>query len=202
MQVTPHPSLWQTFFNLGGIAGALSLIWQVSNTLRERARRARLEIVDFIANRDIFNVRWNSSLGSDDVRFVTLQVRNKGRRYARGCVARAVAVPSSGIGEEKEVPLHWADTAVTYQTTGQPPVDIAPGGSWRLDVAFSRSSGQAAWLASTSALNGNHFNDSQLTTGQHSITIRVSFDDGDDASYRLRLTSSVLWSELNAAVHS
>jgi hypothetical protein len=191
-----HPSLWQTFFNLGGIAGAVSLLWQIANTARDQFRRPRLEILEFIQNRDIFNVRLDSS---DESRYITVQVKNVGRRYARGCVARAKAIPCAGRREAKEIALHWADTPITFRTCGESYVDIAPGGTWRLDVAFSNKVRQGACLASLSALHGNYFSDAELVAGQHMVEIKVTFEDGNYAMSRLRLTSSPTWHELNAS---
>ena len=132
MDPASQQNLWQTFFNLGGIAGALSLIWQMANTIREQYRKPRLEISELVQNKDIFNVKIEPPAEPDERRYVTVQVKNGGRRYARGCVARARATPLSGVGEAKEVTLHWADAPVMYRTTGESHVDIAPGGSmWR-----------------------------------------------------------------------
>ena len=165
MEPAAPPSLWQTFFNLGGIAGALSLLWQVTNTIREHYRKPRLRILEFVQNRDIFNVRFDAPASPDERRYVTMQVKNVGRRYARGCVARATATPISGVSATRQVSLHWADTPIVYRTTGESQVDIAPGGLWRLDVAFSSKRGVTC-LASDSALYGSYYSGRRASAGR------------------------------------
>lgn len=191
---------WQTFFNLGGLAGALSLIWQIATTTRQRLRAPRLRFLEFAQNRDVFNFRVGAPGPGEDRRYVTLQVRNAGKKYARGCVARARATSADGKGVSREVALHWADTSVNYQTTGQSNVDIAPSGDWRLDVAFSRSTTPQCWLASHSALYGNYLGDAELPEGEYRVEVSVTFDDGDEEKAVLRLVSPKVWHELNAVL--
>jgi hypothetical protein len=69
---------WQTFFNLGGMAGALSLLWQIANTARDQFRKPRLQIREFARSRDIFNINGGAP---DETRYVTLQIKNIGRRH-------------------------------------------------------------------------------------------------------------------------
>jgi len=171
----------------------------VANTIREQYRKPRLQVLELAQNRDIFNVRIEAPSEPDERRYVTVQVKNVGRRYARGCVARARATLSPGVGGVKEVPLHWADTPVVFRTAGESHVDIASGSAWRLDVAFSRRVG-AAWLASESALFGNYYSDAELVPGQHRVEILVTCDDSNTAVSHLRLAVSRVWHELNAAV--
>jgi hypothetical protein len=184
---------WQTFFSLGGIAGILSLFWQVVREGLTFSRRPRLRILRLEPGRDIFDV------DSRDRRFVTVQVKNLGRRFARGCVAQIEASSSPGRKDLRPLALHWADTPIEYTTTGARGVDIPPNGTWRLDVAFSRAGGKSAWLAEESALYGNYEADAELPVGDHLVTICVTFDDGNTARSTLQIKSSSSWSELTAA---
>ena len=76
-------------------------------------------------------------------------------------------------------------------------VDISPGGTWRLDVAFSNRTRQGTYLATHSALYGNYLPDAELTHGQHILEIRVTFDDGNYAMTRLQLMAAA-WDQLDA----
>jgi hypothetical protein len=195
MNMGTRNEMWQAFFSLGGIAGALSLIWQLTSAFRNRLRRPQLRILDLNRKLDIFSFEPGPG---DKVRFVTVQVQNIGRQYASRCIARARIRPLPGTEARREVALHWADTPVIYRTTGESHVDIAPGGQWRLDVAFAKPSAQVAWLATESALYGNFFGDAELPPAQHDIELRVTFEDGNDAVRLLRITSSQKWDELDA----
>jgi len=190
---TTMESSWLTFVNLGGLAGALSLIWQVTNTLVERSRRPRLRCREPV----IFNVEKYRG-GPDTFRFITLPVQNVGRKSALGCVARATAIPLSGQGSRREVWLHWADTPFPDGEVSVP-VNIAPSGQWRLDVAFSRSSGSSRWLASHRALAGHFSEDAELGQGEYKLEIRITFEDGNVAKSILRLFSSQSWDDLNTS---
>ncbi|SRR6266542_1129012 len=190
-----QPGMWQAFFSLGGVAGALSLIWQVSDALRDRYRRPKLRILDIDRNRNIFSFNYGPQ---DDVRFVTVHIKNVGRKFARGCVAQARIKRSEAKEGMQEVALHWADTPVIYRTTGQAHVDVPPGGQWRLDVAFARPQHQCAYLATESALYGNFVDDAALLPGQHEVEIRATFDDGDDVIRTLRILCTKRWEELDA----
>ena len=188
--------MWQTFFSLGGIAGLLSLIWQVTNTLLDRLRRPKLRILDLDREHNIFSFEAGPG---DKARFVTVSVQNLGRRYASRCIARARIRPLPGARARREVALHWADTPVIYRTTGASHVDIAPGAQWRLDVAFAKPSERLAWLATESALYGNFRGDAELPPGQHEVELRVTFEDGNDAVRLLTVRSSHHWDELDAS---
>jgi hypothetical protein len=186
-------SSWLTFFILGGIAGALSLIWQVTNSLLERYRKPRLKCLE----RDIFNVEGYLDRPGT-VRFITLPIQNIGRKSALGCVARATAIPLSGQGSRQEVSLHWADTPFPNSDVAVP-VSIAPNDKRRLDVVFSRIGGPLRCLASPRALYGYFSEDAELGQGEYKLEIRVACEDGAVAESTLRLCSSQTWDDLNAS---
>ena len=185
---------WQTFFNLGGMAGAFSLIWQIARQAREYHRRPRLGCRKF-APRDVFSFDCPED---EHRRVVTLVIQNIGRKSARGCIARATAQPLLGTGSLKSVALHWADIPIAYSSTGEAPVDIPAGGERRLDIAFCTSLREGCWLASLSAMNGNHLGDAELSEGDYRVDICVRFEDGDDCKYRLRIFAPRKWADLNA----
>jgi hypothetical protein len=200
MPQAPQPSSWQTLFNLGGVAGALSFLWNLGTALRQRSRRPRLEFSDFVSSRDIFNVQMHPPATPESRRYLTLKVINIGKKSARGCVARAKAQRLSGAGSERTVSLHWADVAISYQSTGAAPVDISPGGEHRLDIAFSSSLRGGCHLASHSALHGHYYDDFRLDEGEFRVEIGVTFEDGDEAEYKLLIVSPAVWDRLEAAI--
>ena len=191
---------WQTYFNIGGIAGVLALVWQIITFALEKYRKPRLKCQDFIQSRDIFSVEWDVGDATESRRFVTIIVKNIGRRYARGCVANATATPISGEDSPIEAPLHWADLPCTYRTTGNIPIDIAPGEKRRLDIAFSRSDHEGCCIASHSGMFGNFYGDSKLDVGEYQVKVVVTFDDGNVSTIMFRLFSSKEWYELNAQI--
>src|SRR5579859_1194562 len=188
MSQSVPPDSWQTFFNLGGIAGALSLLWQVFNALWGYFRRPRLRI---IPAEQVDLLQFPMPDNTDERRYVTLRVRNDGRRSALRCTARAQL-----IGTAKDIGLHWADTAVFFETVGvASQIDIEPKSEHRLDVAFSSRNHNASWLASIAWLH--RFDDiSRLGFGESQVDIRVTYDDGNIATCRLLLRYSG-WQDLN-----
>jgi hypothetical protein len=190
------PNAWQTFFNLAGVAGATSLIWQICAAFQTHRRRARLRIM-IPDETDIFDISWKDPV--EERRYITCNVKNVGRRTARGCVARAIATSVKAAGQPQEVPLHWADTELTYNTTGCGTVDIPPGSAWRLDVAISRSPMARCWLASIAALRGE-VPGLALPEGAYNVEIIVTFDDGNEDRVSLRLGSPTDWHGLYATV--
>jgi len=186
-----EPDFWQTFFNLGGIAGALSLIWQIAKAIWEFFRKSRLKVLA-LKGRDILTISIQPPAEPDERRYVTLRVKNIGRHFAHRCVAYAKL-----MGNGREVSLHWADTEIRYETGGRSSqVDIPPGFAHRLDVAFSSSRGKGAWLASEAALH--RYDDyAKLDAGQCLVKVRVTCEDGNIAVSWVRLRSSDLWHDFN-----
>ena len=126
------------FVNLGGLAGTCALIWQLVNFSIEQYRRPRLKSLGPVS----FPVC--NYLDCGDNFFIALDITNKGRKAALGCDARAEAISVSGPGLRRAVSLHWADTPHLEQEVGIP-VNIPPGGTRRLDVAFSRGGRSGSW---------------------------------------------------------
>lgn len=195
-------SAWQAYFNLGGIAGALSLIWQIVTYVKEYLHRARLQCEPFEPSGGLIDIPYPESEQSE--RFVTLKVKNIGRRYARESVAHATATPVYGGGPTKTVQLHWAeDSPLMNPATGTTlakvtAVDIEPNGMKRLDVAFTSSRRSGCCLASLPALNGNFLGDSHLEEGEYRVEVRVTSDNGQVSTSVLQLNSPRLWHDLNA----
>jgi hypothetical protein len=202
MVTESQSSAWQAFFNLGGIAGALSLIWQIATYIKEHLHRARLQCEPFEPLGGIMDVPFPESGQSE--RYVTLKVKNIGRRYARESVAHATATPVHGGAPTKTVQLHWAeDSPPMNPATGTTlakvtAVDIEPNGTKRLDVAFSSSRRPGCCLASLPALNGNYLGDSHLERGEYRVEVRVTSDNGQVSTSVLQLSSPQVWHDLNA----
>jgi hypothetical protein len=202
MVTESQSSALQAFFNLGGIAGALSLIWQIATYIKEYSHRARLRCEPFEPLGGVMDVPFPESGRSE--RYVTLKVKNIGRRYARGSVAHATASPVHGGTPTKTVQLHWAeDSPPMNPATGTTlakvtAVDIEPNGTKRLDVAFSSSRRQGCCLASIPALNGNYLGDSHLAQGAYRVEVRVTSDNGQVSTSVLQLNSPRVWHDLNA----
>jgi hypothetical protein len=181
------------FVNLGGLAGTCALIWQLVNFSIEQYRRPRLKslgpvpfpVPNFMGRGETFQV-------------IGLDIENKGRKAALGCVARAKAISVSG--QMKDVSLHWADTDFLEQEVGIP-VNIAPDGKWRLDVAFSQSGRRGCWLATQRALSGKYSDDAELGEGEYTLKIWVTItcDNGNKVKSLLHLHSSQGWNRLGAS---
>jgi hypothetical protein len=66
-------------------------------------------------------------------RFILMKVHNSGKMVATGCYA-TITLEGSG---NKEIPLHWVDQPYTVLRDSMLPIDIPPGRTRELDVAFS-----------------------------------------------------------------
>jgi hypothetical protein len=180
------------FVNLGGLAGTCALIWQLVNFSIEQYRRPRLKSLGPVS----FQVP--NYLDCGDTFFITLPIGNEGRKSALGCMARAEAIPVSGQGLRRGVWLHWAETPHLEQEVATP-VDIPPGGTRRLDVAFSRRGRSGSWLATQRALIGKYSQDAELGEGEYTLEISVTCEDGKKVKSLLYLRSSPDWEHLDAS---
>lgn len=127
---------WQKFFDAGGIAGMLALVWQFMREGASCRRRPVLRIEPFDPKTGLMT--WADQAG-ESRKFVTLQVSNTRGRAAIRCVAtlRVIKAPV-GVGiRQPSFPLHWADVPYTADNSTMQPVDIGSEGR-RLDVAFTR----------------------------------------------------------------
>lgn len=189
---------------VGGLTGSAALILHLTHAvqgIRHLRRRPLLRIAPYDAGRDQRQFEMHAPAPVEWRRFITVQVENLGRRFAKSCVAFADAWRVDGVGGRLRVPLHWADQEPSFNSTGVVPVDIAPSWHHRLDVAFTRSSTQdrpCAWLASHVALRHQWYGDSVLTPGEWCVRIRVTFEDGNEAATDLRIVVSDRWDYLRA----
>jgi hypothetical protein len=140
---------WFSFANLGGIAGFLSLSWQIGTAARKRGRRPKLHARPFDADRDLDT--WQIGAGPVVQKVATVEITNVGKSLAARCVASATVVRSpDGVRlRNAPVPLKWAGTDPTPHDTGTFPIDLGPDDHQRLDMVFSRNvqSLPGCWLA-------------------------------------------------------
>jgi hypothetical protein len=195
---------WGSFFDLGGVAGFVSLLWQTVTHFTTWTGRPRLRIRPLEVERDLRI--WQLMLipgVPDRQRVFSLQVWNKGSRVARHVVGvlTFTRVPQSATHLDRRIGLHWGDLAYDPATTGAQAVDIAGTEEHRLDVAFARASQQVpgSWAAMPLALASPTPNQAHLPPGQYEIEVTVTSDNAARTRARFVLTSPDIWSNLAVA---
>ncbi len=101
--------------------------------LRRWRRRPRL-IIERVMVANVLPVQRDQRVG----RFVIATVRNRGHSAVEGCQGYLRA-EDTRLSEYK---LHWADTPYTPNRDTSEPVDIMPGLTRDLDIAFSVAEGE------------------------------------------------------------
>lgn len=195
---------WGSFFDLGGIAGFVSLLWQSITHFTTWRGRPRLRIRPLDAERDVRI--WQLMLIPgivDHQRVFSLQIWNRGARVARHVVGvlTFTKLPPGAGHLDRRIGLHWGDFDYDPATTGAQAVDIAGNEEHRLDVAFARQSQQVpgAWAAMPLALAAPTPNQAYLPTGQYEVEVTVTSDNAARARARFVLTSPSQWNDLAVA---
>lgn len=191
---------WSSFASLGGIAGFLSLAWQITAAARKRLRRPKLHARPFDAERDLGT--WQIGDGGIVQKVATVEVTNVGKSLASRCVASATVLRSpTGVAlRNAPVPLKWAGTDPTPHDTGTFPIDLGPDDHQRLDMVFSRNiqSSPGCWLAAPLALfrpeGAPQFH---LPPGTYEIEVVVRCTDGDSCRVGLIIDSPQAWDQLS-----
>lgn len=191
---------WSSFASLGGIAGFLSLAWQIGAAARKHIRRPRLHARAFDPVRDLGTWQINDGLVVQKV--ATVEITNVGKSLASRCVASATVLRSpAGVRlRNAPVPLKWAGTDPTPHDTGTFPIDLGTDDHQRLDMVFTRNtqSSEGCWLAAPLALfrpeGAPQFH---LPPGTYEIEVVVRCSDGDACRVGLVVDSPKAWDQLN-----
>ncbi len=194
------------FFNLGGIAGFVSLLWQIAGAVRRGTRRPRIHIHPFEPARDLRPWQVIESehpeLGGRIQLAVTLDVSNAGPDTAKRCVAtlEITSTPPGVTLRERRYALHWADVDYSLKNTGAQPVDIGSEVQ-RLDVAFTHEKQDVAgcWIATPLALSLASIDQAYLQPGDYHGTLRITCENGKAAHLEVVIHSPKAWRDLNAS---
>src|SRR5258708_4700269 len=176
------------FVNLGGIAGFVSLLWQVTGAVFRRTRRPRIRIHPFEPARDLRPWQVIDSehpeLWGRIQAAVTLDVSNDGPDTAKRCVAtlEITSTPPGVTLRERRYALHWADVDYSFKNTGAQPVDIGSEVQ-RLDVAFAHEKQDVpgCWIATPMALSLASIDHAYLRPGEYHGTLRIVCEYGKAA---------------------
>jgi hypothetical protein len=182
---------WDTFFDAGGIAGVVSLLWQAVREGGSWRGRPKLGVLPFEKARDVR--RWTVSDVGGQVRQVfTLEVLNSGKRTATRCVAtlRLIRCPDGVRMPDPHFTLHWAGIDYCFANTGAQPVDIGSEHR-RLDVAFKvqRQSVDGCWIAIPMALLQPGLHQALLPIGSYEVEILIRCENGRGVRQSFRLES-------------
>jgi hypothetical protein len=193
---------WSNFFDLGGVAGIVALLWQGASSIRRRRRTPKLHVHEFDPAHDL--KYWQLDPEGKNVRLaITLDVANKGADTATRCVAtlELTHAPNGVRLRERRYALHWAAVEYSYRNTGSQPVDIGPE-VHRLDVAFTQQ-GQdvpGCWIATPFALSHPSIDQAYLPPGDYSATLRISCENGRATTVQVTINSPQEWRGLSATV--
>jgi hypothetical protein len=177
------PQWLQGFVNLAGLAGVASLIWNIINELRRRARLKICEVRE--------PVEGHGHL------YFCVEVHNTGGISALQCRGTAKSEPLVGSGKSREVhDLHWAHDSVGEDTFDKY-IIIGKRNNHRLDVVLSTSqvvpvglggAQTSSYLATNRDAKGGVYQESsELAPGKHHIKIEVTCDNGNTASFSKEL---------------
>ena len=189
---------WSTFFDVGGVAGALSLIWQGVSAFRSRGKRPRLRFLPFTPVRDLRS--WQNTQHQILGKLVTLEVVNRGDRLAVRSVARATILESpQGVSLPHEsFALHWAPVPYSMTDSGEEPVDIGSS-PVRLDVIVAKPASPGCFFAVPLALGLEQGAPQvHLPPGRYRIQVVVTSAEGDPGRIELVVTSPSSWQDLDA----
>jgi hypothetical protein len=191
---------WETFFDLGGIAGLGSLVWQGVLAARRYGSRPVLHVRPFDKARDLDTWRVDNSQLHQKV--LTLEVKNLGKRLAKRCVAtlNVLAAPPGVRLRDTSMTLHWAGTSYINLDTGAHPVDIGAEPR-RLDVVFTRNTAgsSGAWVAVPLALSQlNGAPQFHLPPGRYDVEVVITCEDGAGCRVGLTIESPAAWNQLAA----
>jgi len=190
------------FFNLGGIAGFVSLLWQVASAAARRNRRPRIHIHDFEPARDLrFWHLIDQNGGKRIQRAVTLDVSNDGPDTAKRCVAilEITSTPPGATLRDRRYALHWAGVDYSLQNTGAEPVELGPE-TRRLDVLFTHEKQDVpgCWIATPAALSLATIDQAYLQPGEYRGTLKINCENGRGARLEVEIHSPKTWRGLDA----
>jgi hypothetical protein len=191
---------WSKFFDLGGVAGFLSLIWQAGSAGFRRHRTPRIHVYAFDPAHDL--KYWQLDPAGTVIRLVvTLDISNKGADTAKRCVAALdiTRTPPGVTLRERRYALHWAGVDYSFQNTGSQPVEIGPE-THRLDVAFTDKAQDVAgcWIATPMALSVRSIDQAYLRPGAYEGVLRINCENGRGARLKIKLHSPDKWQGLSA----
>jgi hypothetical protein len=191
---------WSKFFDLGGVAGFLALIWQGVGAVRRRRRAPTIHIHSFDPAHDLKFWQLDPE-GSEIRRAITLDISNKGADTATRCVAtlEVTTTPTGVKLRERRYALHWAGVDYSYQNTGSQPVDIGPE-IRRLDVAFTRAAQDigGCWIATPMALSLPSIDQAYLPPGKYEGVLSIHCENGRGARLKIALDAPEKWQDLAA----